>query len=129
ANLAQITNLQINAGEYNNASATLNTLAGSGGAQYADFCALMPIIIKYKQDTIHRYFGILKDSNSLVTVERISKDTTMPGSGAAKAVLALIFNKQFPAYIYPVGNNNGGGNKPGKKKTETSNNSKHSSGN
>lgn len=103
--LQEITNLQISAGEYNAASVTLDTLSKAGGYTYSDYCELMPIIMHFKQDK-NGYYGLRSDKASLAIVKRIALDTTMPGSGAAKSLLAYVYNKQYPGYIYPLNSNN-----------------------
>ena len=113
ADLMNISSLQVDAGEYPSAYATLSLL-NSMDPYYANYCTIMPIIIRLKQDTINGFFALDTDYTDLPTVQLIAADTTLPGCGEAKALLENVFNVIYPAYIYPVIDSSiaGGGHRP-----------------
>ncbi len=103
--LAQVAQLQITAGEYTPAVTTLTNLK-SADANYSNFCQLMNILIALRGEP-NGYYALKGDSTNIATVNSIAIDSTHPGYANARALMRLVFNKQYFAPIFPITHNNG----------------------
>jgi hypothetical protein len=101
---AQVAQLQITAGEYTPAATTLTNLQ-SADASYSNFCRLMNILIALKGEP-NGYFALKGDSTNTANVNTIALDSTHPGYANARALMRLVFNKQYVAPIFPMSQNN-----------------------
>jgi len=102
--LAQVAQLQITAGEYTPATTTLTNLK-TQDASYSNFCQLMNILITLKGEP-KGYFALKSDSINTANVNTIASDSTHPGYANARALMRLVFNKQYVAPIFPMSQNN-----------------------
>ena len=100
---AQVAQLQINAAEYSAAASSLTNL-GNSDATYNNFCRLMNILITLKENP-KGYFALKGDSANTAIVNSIATDSTQTGYANARALMTLVFHKQYAATIYPMSHN------------------------
>jgi len=97
--------LQAATGDTAAADTTISVIKAMGGVKYNNFCKLLPLLIKLQYAPNH-YFALLHDPYDSAQIAQFAADSTTPGYIYARAVMTLVFNKQYAPVILQGNNNN-----------------------
>ena len=86
------------------ATGTIDTIQSMSGTTYTNYCKLLPLLMNLNNQPNH-YFTLLNNPTASNTIAQIAADSTLPGYVEARAIMTLVFNKQYAATILPLPRN------------------------